>query len=129
MTKRLKYALMTTMTAGALVLGLSGTAYADSPWVYTTDAAPGGKAKFFSNGVANSDLEEVRVCDLEADGQAAWVAVWDMDAAPAPTRVMYVHAGSKGTCATDSDNIPEGHHVSMDVSLSEGFNAGWDGRA
>lgn len=126
--KYVRNALMMIMTVTALVLGLSGTASADSPWVYTDDPAPGGKAKFYSNGVAGSGVEEVRVCDLEADGQAAYVDVWDSDG-PEWNPVMSVHAGGKGSCSTDSYNIPEGHEVMMQVHLSDGFLNYWIGRA
>jgi hypothetical protein len=132
MRKRpLKYArnaLMTIMAVAALVLALSGTANADSPWVYTDDPAPGGKAKFYSNGVGGIGIEEVRVCDLEADGQAAYVDVWDSDSNNVDPE-MSVRAGGKGTCATDSYNIPEGHEVMLQVHLSEGFLNYWIGRA
>jgi hypothetical protein len=126
--RQVKYVLMTIVTVTALVLSLSGTANADSPWVYTIDPAPGGKGKFYSNGVAGTGTEEVRVCDVEADGQAAFVYVWDFAISPV-TPVMNARAGGKGTCATDSYNVPEGHEVTMRVNLSKGFAEEWKGRA
>lgn len=126
--KYVRNALMTIMAVTALLLGLSGTANADSPWVYTDDPAPGGQAKFYSNGVANSGIEEVRVCDIEADGQAVYVEVWDTDG-PEWNPVMSDRAGGNGSCSTDSYNIPEGHEVMLQVRLSEGFLDYWIGTA
>ncbi|OJF11635.1 hypothetical protein [Couchioplanes caeruleus] len=83
----------------AVLFGSATAAHAgsDSAWAYTTDASPGGKARFISNG------DKIQACDNQEDGYYAWGYMYDLF----ETYLEAVREETTGDCDSDSHDVPE----------------------
>ncbi|MFG2894894.1 hypothetical protein [Streptomyces sp. NPDC048248] len=102
--------------SAALAFTMSTESYAAGVTLYTNDAAPGGRAKFTSNG------DVLTVCDLEADGWAVTAGIGPNEWSATYT----LKRGGTGNCATakasdgGSHNLKEGKGYTLKVCLYQG---------
>jgi hypothetical protein len=107
------------MVAAVAVMGLGATLATATPasagtsigWTKTTDAAPGGEAKFTNNG------DIITVCDVESDGWGVYVAVKSLSG---KYWGYATDGGNDGRCQVKSfSKIPEGEKVRFEICLSK----------
>ncbi|MEU9485957.1 hypothetical protein AB0D83_20215 [Streptomyces decoyicus] len=103
--------------SAALAFTMSTESYAaGTTTLYTGDAAPGGRAKFTSDG------DVLTVCDLEADGWAVTAGIGP----DAGSATYTLKRGGTGNCATakasdgGSHDLKEGKGYLLKVCLYQG---------
>src|SRR5437899_12594670 len=89
--RQLARGMLGVMAGVGLSLALTGPALAADHTMHTDDGDPGGRVEFTANG------DVVRLCDIEADGWAVGLYVYDVN------QNLYkygLQAGGNGTCKT-----------------------------
>jgi hypothetical protein len=82
-------------------------------WIKTTDAAPGGKARWIHNG------DKLEVCDIESDGWAAQAKIVMTDG-EIPWTTPLQDGGNDGKCKTASySSMPEKKEIELTVCLDK----------
>jgi hypothetical protein len=137
---RMRGTVRTTALAAAVVavvgacLVSPGTAYADSPNIYTTDPNRAGMAYFLSS-LNNSDREQIAVYDRRSSDKYAVVAfLWARQNDGSWVRRMKARASNVVHSDFAYHNIDEGRRVRLMVCLEEGdttqvYCNTWEGTA